>query len=72
MPDKDKIKQIKEQRIKWEKNCHSKTIEKNHELKQKFKNLSEIEIKNIFTPEDIASIDYVKDIYLVIEGIRVE
>ena len=61
MPDKNESKQIKDQRIKWEKNCYSKATEKNHELKQKFKNLSEIEIKNIFTPEDIAGIDYVKD-----------
>ena len=62
MFEKDKIKKIKEKRVSWEKNCYLKAIKENPERKQKYKNLSEIEIKNLFTPEDIAHLDYPKDI----------
>ena len=62
MFEKDKIKQIKERKIDWEKNCYYKAIGENSDRKQKFKNLSEIEIKNVYTPEDIANLDYLKDI----------
>lgn len=62
MFEKDKIKKIKEKRVSWERNCYLKAIKENPERKQKYKNLSEIEIKNLFTPEDIAHLDYPKDI----------
>jgi len=62
MFEKEKIKKIKEKRVSWEKNCYLKAIKENPERKQKYKNLSEIEIKNLFTPEDIAHLDYPKDI----------
>jgi methylmalonyl-CoA mutase N-terminal domain/subunit len=61
MFEKDKIKQIKERKTDWEKNCYNKAIREKSERKQKFKNLSEIEIKNVYTPEDIADLDYLKD-----------
>ena len=61
MFEKDKIKQIKERKTDWEKNCYNKAIREKSERKQKFKNLSEIEIKNVYTPEDIANLDYLKD-----------
>ena len=48
MFEKEKIRQIKKQRSDWEKNCYSKLIKKNPERKERFKNLSETEIKNLF------------------------
>jgi len=62
MSEKDEIKQIKKQRTDWEKNSYSNLIKKNPERREHFKNLSETEIKNLYTPDDIADIDYLKDI----------
>jgi methylmalonyl-CoA mutase N-terminal domain/subunit len=58
---KEKLGQIKEKRTDWEKNCYSKTIKDHPERKSKFENLSGTEIKNIYTPEDIANLDYNSD-----------
>ncbi len=47
---------------KWEKDCYSKLIDKKPERKEKFKNLSEIEIKNLYTPLDIKDLEYLDDV----------
>jgi len=44
------------------KKYYKKTIESFPERKQEFKTLSEIEIKNIYTPNDVSNIDYIRDI----------
>ena len=46
MGEKDTIKQIREKRAEWEKKVYSKAVQENPERKQKFKNLSEVEIKH--------------------------
>jgi methylmalonyl-CoA mutase N-terminal domain/subunit len=62
MVEKEIIRQIREKRADWEKQKYHKAIQENPERKQKFKNLSEIEIKNLYTPEDIANLEYLKDV----------
>lgn len=62
MVEKETIKHIKEKRLDWEKQIYSKTIKENPERKPKFKNLSDQEIKPLFTPEDIADLDYLRDV----------
>jgi methylmalonyl-CoA mutase N-terminal domain/subunit len=62
MVEKETIKQIREKRADWEKQKYSKAIQENPERKPKFKNLSDIEIKNLYTPEDIADLEYLKDV----------
>ena len=62
MGEKEIIKQIREKRAEWEKEKYSKAIQENPERKQKFKNLSDIEIKNLYTPEDIADLEYLRDV----------
>ncbi|MCJ7697973.1 MAG: methylmalonyl-CoA mutase family protein, partial [Thermoplasmata archaeon] len=62
MVEKETIKQIQKKRVDWEKQKYSKAISENPERKQKFKNLSDIEIKNLYTPEDIADLEYLKDV----------
>ncbi len=64
MFEKEKIKQIKKQKNDWEKNCYLERIKKHPERKKTFKNLSETEIKEIFTPEDVSNLDYTKDMGL--------
>ena len=53
---------IKKKRIEWEKNCYLKHVKKHSEHKKKFENLSSIKIKNLYSPNDIAHLDYLKDI----------
>jgi len=62
MSEKEEIKQIKKQRVDWEKNIYSTVIKKNPKRRERFKNLSETDIKNLYTPDDIADVDYLKDI----------
>jgi len=62
MDEKEAVKQIKEKRSDWEKHVYSKAIKDSPERKSKFKNLSDIEIKNLYTPEDTKAVDYLKDI----------
>ena len=62
MIDQEKLKKIKQKRSDWEKNSYSKLVKKHPERKEKFENLSWNEIKSLYTPEDIAHLDYLRDI----------
>jgi len=62
MAEKEPIKIIKEKRAVWEKHVYAKKVQENPERKKKFKNLSDNEIKNLYTPDDIEKTDYLKDI----------
>ncbi len=62
MQTEDHLKKIQLKRSEWEKNRYLKAVEENPERKTKFKNLSDLEIKNLYTPEDTASLEYLKDI----------
>ena len=58
MFEKEKINQLKKHKKEWINNVYSKN---NNERKKNYKNLSEIEIKNIYTPDDISHLEYMKD-----------
>jgi methylmalonyl-CoA mutase N-terminal domain/subunit len=62
MFDEEEFKRVEERRINWERNCYLKAIREKPERRKNFRNLSGVEIKNIYTPEDIADIDYLQDI----------
>ena len=62
MYDKKELDRIKKERADWEKNHYSKHKKKHSERKSKFENLSWNEIKNLYTPNDISHLDYIKDI----------
>ncbi|UCF13158.1 MAG: methylmalonyl-CoA mutase family protein [Thermoplasmatales archaeon] len=61
MYEKNELNKIRDKRVDWEKNCYSNIIKEHPERKNKFENLSAIKIKNTYTPEDIAHLDYIKD-----------
>jgi len=61
MFEDEKIKQIKCSKDKWEENCYLKLIKKHPERKESFRNLSDTQIKEIYTPEDIENLDYIKN-----------
>ncbi|HID26099.1 MAG TPA: methylmalonyl-CoA mutase [Thermoplasmata archaeon] len=62
MFEKDKIDKIRKKRDEWEQQCYQEYIKNHPERKEKFKTLSDIEVKALYTPEDIAHLDYSKDI----------
>ncbi len=62
MQTEDHLKKLQLKRSEWEKNRYLKAVEENPERKKKFKNLSDLEIHPLYTPGDIASLDYLKDI----------
>jgi len=56
------VEEIKKKRYEWEMECYSKYVKNYSERKKKFENLSWNEIKQLYTPDDIAHLDYLKDI----------
>ncbi len=62
MFDKKEIEELRKKKQEWKKNCYDKHIQKHPERKKKFENLSCIEIKSLYTPDDIANKNYLKDI----------
>ncbi|KYK22944.1 methylmalonyl-CoA mutase [Thermoplasmatales archaeon SG8-52-4] len=62
MFDEKELEKIKQHKDKWLKDIYSNHVKKHPERKKKFENLSWNEIKNIYTPDDIAHLDYIKDI----------
>ena len=60
--EKDIMEQIRQRHIEWEHQLYAKAIKENPERKTKFKNLSEIDIKNVYTPEDTSDLEYLNDI----------
>ena len=57
----DDLKRIRRKREGWEKSFQ-KWTEENPERSDRFSTVSDVEIKNLYTPEDIEDIDYIEDI----------
>ncbi len=62
MYEKKKLEEIKKERERYEKTTLEKVLSKVPEKDRKFTNLSGIEIKRLYTPEDVKSSDYLGDI----------
>ena len=62
MYDKEKLSHIKEARQQWEENVLAKTLKKAPESKEEFKTVSGSAVNRLYTPEDIADIDYENEI----------
>ncbi len=56
------LEKIRRERGEWEKTCYLPIKKKHPERKEKFENLSDVEIKNIYGPDDVPSLDYIKDL----------
>jgi len=61
MFDKKELENIKKNHSDWEKNHYTPHKKKHPERCKKFENLSGVEIKQLFIPEDIKNHDYLKD-----------
>jgi methylmalonyl-CoA mutase N-terminal domain/subunit len=71
--DKEKLKKIKQRKESWEKEITAKSLEKLPE-KGEFSTSSNIPIRRVYTPLDIADFDYVQDLgfpgeYPLIRGV---
>jgi len=62
MSDEDKVKEIKRERERWEKTMLPKWLGQCPECKGEFRNHSGMLIKRVYTPEDVKSLDYTKDL----------
>ncbi len=60
MYDKKELDNIKKKKEEWNKECYFKHVKNHSERKQRFDNLSSVKIKSIYSPEDVAHIDYDK------------
>ena len=61
MFSEEKIKEIKQQRERWEKTTLPNWIKQSKERKTEFRNHSGMLIKRLYTPEDIKNMDYMRD-----------
>lgn len=62
MFDKEKLSQMKDSREKWEENILGKALSKAPESKEVFKSVSGATVNRLYTPEDVADIDYEEEI----------
>jgi len=62
MFDKEEMEKIKQKRELWKKTTLSDWIKQCPERKKEFRNHSGILIKGLYTPEDVKSLDYMRDL----------
>jgi len=54
--------EISKELERWEKEKLEPVLKKYPERKEKFETLSKIEVKRVYTPEDIKKFDYMQDL----------
>jgi methylmalonyl-CoA mutase N-terminal domain/subunit len=62
MSDKQEISKIEKERKRWEKTTLPNWIKQCPERKKEFKNHSGMQIKNVYTPEDLKNMNYMRDL----------
>ncbi len=62
MLDEEKLQEIKKEHERWEQTTLPKWISQSGERKKEFENTSNMPIKRLYTPEDTANMDYLKDL----------
>ncbi|UIP00240.1 methylmalonyl-CoA mutase family protein [Halobaculum sp. CBA1158] len=62
MYDEDDLAEIRESREEWEEETRDPVIDAHGERKDRFATVSNLEIDDLYTPEDVADIDYEEDI----------
>jgi len=62
MFEKEEINRIKKERELWEKTTLPKWVRQCPERKSEFRNHSGMLIKNLYTPEDVKALDYLRDL----------
>jgi methylmalonyl-CoA mutase N-terminal domain/subunit len=61
MFDRDRIEEIRKGREKWEKDVVHPSLKTSPESQDTFTTISGLEVKRLYTPEDISNLDYSRD-----------
>ena len=62
MFNEEKLNEVKKEKENWEKGTLSKALGRFPERKKAFKTTSNIEVKRLYTPEDVNNVDYNKEL----------
>ncbi|MGC8874443.1 MAG: methylmalonyl-CoA mutase family protein, partial [Chloroflexia bacterium] len=62
MFDPEELERIRQARRTWEEQCLKPHLEEDPERRGRFSTPSEIEVARLYTPEDIADLDYLQDL----------
>ncbi len=62
--DKKQLARIKQERVQWEKKTLKPWTKTSPELKQEYRNLSDVPVKRVYTPEDVSHLNEPKQIGL--------
>ncbi|HHH80213.1 MAG TPA: methylmalonyl-CoA mutase, partial [Thermoplasmatales archaeon] len=62
MFDEKELSRIKKAREEWKEKSYKEYLKKHPERKKRFTTLSGLDVKALYTPEDVAHLDYLKDI----------
>jgi methylmalonyl-CoA mutase N-terminal domain/subunit len=62
MFDEKKLKEIKQEKKRWEQSTLLNWLNQSNEKRTKFHNHSGMDIKRLYTPEDIEKMDYARDL----------
>ena len=62
MFDTDEIKKLQKKRQRWEQTTLPNWLKQSKERKSEFRNHSGMQVKRLYTPEDIQSMDYMRDL----------
>jgi methylmalonyl-CoA mutase N-terminal domain/subunit len=60
--NENEMEEIVREKEAWEKNCFQFSLKQNPERLPRFSTVSDMEIKNLFTPEDVSPLDYLRDL----------
>ncbi|UCD27231.1 MAG: methylmalonyl-CoA mutase, partial [Candidatus Bathyarchaeota archaeon] len=62
MFDEPSLRKIAAERAKWEKTVLPSRLRRNRERKSEFRTTSGIDVKRLYTPEDVKNLDYLRDL----------
>ncbi|SHM48824.1 Methylmalonyl-CoA mutase, partial [Caldanaerovirga acetigignens] len=62
MFDKESLKRIEKEKVRWENSTVKKVIEKTPERYERFHTGSNLEVNRLYTPLDVQGMDYVEDL----------
>ncbi|HMB67605.1 MAG TPA: methylmalonyl-CoA mutase family protein, partial [Candidatus Bathyarchaeia archaeon] len=62
--DKKQLAKIKQERVRWESETLKPWTRESPEQKQEFRNLSDVPVKRVYTPEDVSHLNESKQIGL--------
>ena len=60
--DRTEISKVPREKETWEKECYQPSLKQNRERLPRFSTVSDLEIKSLYTPQEVIQMDYLRDI----------